>query len=254
MQATSRVLGLIVDSMACLQLQDVSVDFPIYGAHAKSFKQTLAAAATGGRIGTDTGVAVVQALRDITIELNNGDRLGVIGHNGSGKSTLLRVFAGVYPPTSGALTIKGSVASLIDPALGIEADATGEENIYLRGLVMGLSRAEVDSVFDNICLFSGLGDYLALPVRTYSTGMLMRLAFSIATAIRSDILLMDEWLAVGDVAFQRHAESRLRAVVDDAGILVLASHSYDLVCRECNKVLELSHGTVIRFESLTGQP
>jgi len=249
MQATRRVLGLIVDSMACLLLQDAAVDFPIYGAHAKSFKQALAAAATGGRIGTDTGVAVVQALRDITIELHNGDRLGIIGHNGSGKSTLLRVFAGVYPPTSGTLTIDGSVASLIDPGLGIEPDATGEENIYLRGLVMGLSRGEVAGVFEDICSFSGLGDYLSLPVRTYSTGMLMRLAFSIATSIRSDILLMDEWLSVGDTSFQAAAESRLRTVVDDAGILVLASHCPELISRECNKVLELSHGAVIRFDS-----
>jgi len=236
--------------MALLDLVNVRVDFPVYGTHSHSLKQTLAAAATGGRIGTDTGVAVVQALRDITITLKDGDRLGIVGHNGSGKSTLLRVLTGVYPPTAGIRRSEGSISSLIDPALGIEADATGKENIYLRGLVMGWSRARVKSVFDDVCQFSGLGDYLGLPVRTYSTGMLMRLAFSIATCIRCDIIVMDEWLSVGDAEFQANAENRLKRIVSEAGILVVATHSWGLVQRECNKAVELSHGSIVRFENL----
>jgi len=236
--------------MALLDLANVGVDFPVYGTHATSLKHTLASAATGGRIGTDTGVTVVQALRDITLTLQDGDRLGIVGHNGSGKSTLLRVFTGVYPPTTGLRRSEGSIASLIDPALGIEADATGQENIYLRGLVMGWSRVRINKVFDDICQFSGLGEYLTLPVRTYSTGMLMRLAFSIATCIRCDIVVMDEWLSVGDTAFQLNAESRLKQMVSEAGILVIATHSWGLVERECNKVLELSHGGIVRFENL----
>jgi len=236
--------------MAVLLLENASVDLPVYGAGDFSLKRTLVATATGGGIGRDTGNTVVQALRDITLHLRDGDRLGIIGHNGAGKSTLLRVLAGVYPPTNGLCYSMGTVASLIDPALGIEPDATGVENIFLRGLVMGLSRSVMRRVYDDICDFSGLGDFLRLPVRTYSTGMLMRLAFSIATCIRPDILLMDEWLSVGDQGFQAQAEQRLRSVVNDAGIFVLASHSLELVHRECTKLLTLSHGRTTRFEDI----
>ena len=230
--------------MAHLGLHDVSVSFPIYGSHATSLKQTLVSAAAGGKIGTDTSVTVVEALRHVTFDLNDGDRIGVLGHNGSGKSTLLRVLAGVYRPSRGTISRQGTITSLIDPAMGIEHDATGRENIYLRGLIMGLSRAQVHDVFDDICAFSGLGNYLSLPVRTYSTGMLMRLAFAIATSIRCDIVLMDEWLSVGDTEFQVQAELRLRQVMNNAGILVIATHSESLVKRECNRQLRLRHGEI----------
>ena len=230
--------------MTRIALHNVSIDFPVYGAHAASLKQTLASAATGGRIGRETGVAVIQALRDINLDLQDGDRLGVVGHNGAGKSTLLRVLAGVYPPTRGRYTRDGTIASLIDPTLGIERDATGYENIWLRGLIVGIKRREMASLISDIADFSGLGDYLDMPVRTYSTGMLMRLGFSIATAVRSDILLMDEWLSVGDAEFKQKAEERLRDVVSSTGILVLASHSPELIKRECNQFIELSHGAM----------
>lgn len=230
--------------MARVALHDVSIDFPIFGAHAASLKQTLASAATGGRIGRETGVAVVEALRDVTLDLREGDRLGVVGHNGSGKSTLLRTLAGVYPPTRGRYVRVGTVSSLIDPMLGIEMDATGYENIALRGLILGLKRREMARLIPDIAEFSGLGDYLDMPVRTYSTGMLMRLGFSIATSVRSDILLMDEWLSVGDAEFKQRAEERMRDVVSHTGILVLASHAPELIRRECNQVVELSHGVM----------
>jgi lipopolysaccharide transport system ATP-binding protein len=231
-------------------LKNACVDYPIYGSRASSLKTTLFAAATGGRIASETGVTVVRALRDLTFSLRSGDRLGVVGHNGAGKSTLLRLLAGVYLPTAGTLQRGGTIASLIDPALGIEPEATGYENIYLRGLLMGLRRVTIRSAFDDLCAFSGLGDYLGLPVRTYSTGMLMRLAFSIATCVRSDIILMDEWLSVGDAMFQEQAEARLRSVVSEAGILVLASHSEALIRRECNKLLRLDHGSPADIISL----
>jgi lipopolysaccharide transport system ATP-binding protein len=230
--------------MARLSLHNVSIDFPIFGAHAASLKQTLASAATGGRIGRETGVAVIQALRDVSLDLRDGDRLGIVGHNGAGKSTLLRTLAGVYPPTRGRYVRVGTVSSLIDPMLGIEMDATGHENISLRGLILGLKRREMTRLIPDIAEFSGLGDYLDMPVRTYSTGMLMRLGFSIATSVRSDILLMDEWLSVGDAEFKQRAEERLRDVVSNTGILVLASHSPELISRECNQVIELSHGVM----------
>lgn len=230
--------------MARLALHNVSIDFPIFGARAASLKQTLASAATGGRIGRETGVAVVQALRDISLDLRDGDRLGIVGHNGAGKSTLLRTLAGVYPPTRGGYSRTGSIASLIDPMLGIESDATGYENIALRGLILGIKRREMVRLTPDIAEFSGLGNYLDMPVRTYSTGMMMRLGFSIATAVRSDILLMDEWLSVGDAEFKQRAEERMRDVVSNTGILVLASHSPELIVRECNQVIELSHGVM----------
>jgi lipopolysaccharide transport system ATP-binding protein len=228
--------------MAFVQLEQVSVEYPIYGAHAHSLKTTLASAATGGRIGYHTGVTVVQALQDITLTLRDGDRLGVVGHNGAGKSTLLQTIAGVYPPTSGTLRREGTVSSLINPMLGMEMDASGYENIMIRGLIIGLNRRTILKLTPDIAEFCGLGDYLDMPVRTYSTGMMMRLGFAIATAVRTDILLMDEWLSVGDADFRQQSEDRLREVVANTGILVLASHSPDLITRECNCVVELAHG------------
>lgn len=231
--------------MALISLKNVSVSFPIYGAGSASLKKTLAASVTGGRFGKETGVTVVQALHDINLELKNGDRLGLLGHNGAGKSTLLRTLAGVYEPSAGELVRQGTVASLIDPSLGIEPDASGIENIMLRGLVMGMSRKQVESLTADICEFSGLGEYVNMPVRTYSTGMLMRLAFSISTSVQADILLMDEWLSVGDAEFTEKAEQRMKDVVSKSGILVLASHSSELIARECNKVVRLEHGRLI---------
>ncbi|WP_367066292.1 ABC transporter ATP-binding protein [Oryzisolibacter sp. LB2S] len=231
--------------MACIYMEGVSVRFPIYGAGASSLKKTLVASVTGGRIGKETGVTVVQALNDISIELRSGDRLGLVGHNGAGKSTLLRTIAGIYEPSAGTLVREGSVASLIDPSLGIEPDATGYENIVLRGLVMGLSKNQISTLTPEIAEFSGLGDYLDMPVRTYSTGMAMRLAFSISTSVQADILLMDEWLSVGDAEFTNKAEQRMRDVVSRSGILVLASHSPDLLARECNKIVHLEHGCIV---------
>lgn len=228
-----------------IKLDNVSVRFPILGTGSHSLKKTLAASVTGGRLGRDTRITYIEALRNINLELKNGDRLGLLGHNGAGKSTLLRVLAGVYDPTSGAIDSQGTISSLIDPMLGIEAEATGMENILLRGLMMGMSRREIEDVTDDICEFSGLGDYLEMPVRTYSTGMLMRLAFAISTSVRADILLLDEWLSVGDADFIERAERRLRDVTNAAGILVLASHSPELIARECNRVIRLSHGEIV---------
>jgi len=231
--------------MALISLKNVSVSFPIYGAGSASLKKTLASSVTGGRFGKETGVNVVQALSNITLELKSGDRLGLVGHNGAGKSTLLRALAGVYEPSAGEFVRQGTVASLIDPALGIEPDASGIENIMLRGLVMGLSKRQIDDLTPSICEFSGLGEYVNMPVRTYSTGMLMRLAFSISTSVEADILLMDEWLSVGDADFTAKAEQRMKDVVAKSGILVLASHSPELIAKECNRVIHLEHGRIV---------
>jgi lipopolysaccharide transport system ATP-binding protein len=240
-------IGTVV---ARITLASVTVDYPVFGNRSMSLRHTMAAAATGGLIGRHGGVTVVQALRDVSLDIPAGSRLGVMGHNGAGKSTLLRVLAGIYAPSRGRYSRSGTVASLIDPSLGIEPDATGYENIFLRGLLHGLRRHDVTKLVPSIADFSGLGPYLDMPVHTYSTGMAMRLSFAIATAVRSDILVMDEWLSVGDEEFRARAEQRLRTLINDSSVLVIASHSRDLLQRECNRVVQLSHGQVIKDEIL----
>lgn len=240
--------------MALLELKNVTVELPVFGFDSASLKKTVARTVTGGRIKFDTGVTVVRALDDVSLTLRDGDRLGIMGHNGAGKTTLLRTLAGVYPPKRGTYRREGTIASFIDPMLGIEMDATGLENIRLRGLVMGLDHAAISRLAPGIAEFSGLGDYLAMPVRTYSAGMLMRLAFSIVTSVRADILLLDEWLSAGDAEFRERADERMREVVASTGILVLATHSADMVRKECNRLIQLAHGQKVSDEPLAGGP
>lgn len=192
-------------------------------------------------------VPCIRALDEVSFELKEGDRLGLIGPNGAGKSTLLRVLAGIYTPTSGVLTRRGKVLQLFDIGLGFDDEASGIENITLRGLMMGLSRREVECHLDDIAAFSELGDYLQLPVRTYSAGMLLRLMFSIATCIPGDIMLMDEWMAVGDVTFQDKAQRRLNEMIGSAGILVIASHDPGILSSCCTLGMRLEHGRITAF-------
>jgi lipopolysaccharide transport system ATP-binding protein len=186
----------------------------------------------------------IEALKNLDLEISAGDRLGIMGHNGSGKSTLLRLLSGIYEPSSGKIERSGSISSLVDISLGINAESTGRENIFLRGKLMGLSKKEIDEKIDEIIEFSELGDYINLPVRIYSSGMLLRLAFSVSTSITADILIMDEWLSVGDGAFAERASNRLRELVDSSEILVIASHTRSLIEETCNKVVWLEHGVI----------
>jgi lipopolysaccharide transport system ATP-binding protein len=186
----------------------------------------------------------IEALRDLDLNVVAGDRLGIVGHNGSGKSTLLRLLSGIYEPSTGSIERSGSIASLVDISLGINGENTGRENIFLRGKLMGLSKKEIDAKIDEIIDFSELGDYINLPVRIYSSGMLLRLAFSVSTSITADILIMDEWLSVGDGAFADRASARLSGLVDESEILIIASHDRDLIEKTCNKVVWLEHGHI----------
>jgi lipopolysaccharide transport system ATP-binding protein len=205
--------------------------------------------ATGGQLGADQqGRVVVRALDGLNFTLNNGDRVGLIGHNGAGKSTLLRVLAGVYTPSSGSALIRGEIGSLIDISLGIDTEATGRENIYLRGALLGLERAEITERIGDITEFSELGDFIDMPLRTYSSGMHLRLAFAVSTIVRPEILLMDEWLSVGDEGFKHKAEIRMNDLIDATKILVIASHSKELVLKTCNRAIWLEHGK-IRMDS-----
>jgi lipopolysaccharide transport system ATP-binding protein len=229
--------------MAIIEFANVSVDFPIYNASGRSLKKSLMRVATGGQLGADEqGRVIVRALEDLSFTLRDGHRVGLVGHNGAGKSTLLRLLSGVYQPSIGTVRIEGEVGSLLDISLGINGEATGRENIYMRGGLLGLKRSEVTRRLDEIIEFSELGDFVDMPVRTYSTGMHLRLAFSVSTVLRPEILLMDEWLSVGDENFRQKAEARMAEIVQSTHILVIASHSRSLIQHTCNRVLWLEHG------------
>ena len=231
--------------MAAITCENVSVDYPLYGAGSRSLKKTLMRMGSGGRISRDAGDRVcVQALRDVSLHIDHGERVGIIGSNGAGKTTLLRVLAGIYEPTRGVVRHEGHISPLFDTTLGMDTEATGYENIVLRGLFLGLSPREIRGRTDEIVEFTELGDYLSVPVRTYSTGMMLRLAFAVSTCIDPEILLMDEWIGVGDAHFLEKAERRMEHLVGQSRILVIASHSDALIKRLCNKVVLLDHGEV----------
>jgi ABC-2 type transport system ATP-binding protein/lipopolysaccharide transport system ATP-binding protein len=200
----------------------------------------------GGRIssGSSASVTVVQALRDINLDLRPGDRLGLVGHNGAGKTTLLRVLAGIYHPTAGTVRCEGLRMPLTDIQVGQDDEATGYEMILIRGLLMGLKHSEIEAKVEEIAEFSELGDFLDLPIRTYSSGMALRLFFSIATSITADIILMDEWFAAGDEAFVKKASARLQTLVDQAHIIVIASHDRAILQRICTRGLLLEAGRI----------
>ncbi|MFO1323154.1 MAG: ATP-binding cassette domain-containing protein [Burkholderiales bacterium] len=232
--------------MTAIVARDLRIEYPILQTTDRSLKRRVVSAATGGRIARDArNHVVVTALDGVSFALAAGERVALVGHNGSGKTTLLRAIAGVYEPTSGELSVTGTISSFIDISIGFDPDATGRENVYLRGFIMGMTRADIEARMDDIQAFSGLGEYLELPLRSYSSGMLLRLAFAVATSMPRDIVLMDEWLSVGDADFAARAADRLRAFVERTSILVLATHSDALAARFCNRRIELSQGRVV---------
>ena len=202
---------------------------------------------TGGTIASLGRRSFVTALDGVSFSLSAGDRLGLAGSNGAGKTTLLKVLYGIYEPTGGRIEVTGRVDALFNIALGFRREATGRRNIVLRGLINGWSLQEIERRMDDIIAFSELGDFIDLPYKTYSQGMASRLAFSIATSFEPEILLMDEWIGAGDPAFQEKARHRMKEMAEQAGIIVLASHSHQLLKRTCNKIMELRKGKVIYF-------
>ena len=233
--------------MVQISLDKASVEFGLFSGRDQSFRRTLVQAATGGKLlKNDRGRVAVQALEDIDLLVEPGERIGLIGHNGSGKSTLLRVVSRVYTPTSGRAVMTGSIGTLIDISLGMNPEATGRKNIYLRGAMLGLTKKTVDQSFEEIVEFSGLGDFIEMPLRTYSTGMQLRLSFAVSTIVIPDILVMDEWLSVGDDSFRAQAEARLKDLVAGSKILVIASHSKELLERTCTRGIVLEHGRIVQ--------
>jgi ABC-2 type transport system ATP-binding protein len=235
--------------MASVILNSVSVDFPIYNVNARSLKNKVIRLTTGGTLRSDAAhnCIVVKALDNISLQLEHGDRVGLIGHNGAGKSTLLRVLAKIYEPTAGTIKFEGKISPLLDVMLGINQESTGYENIILRGLLLGLTRKEINAKIDEIAEFTELGDYLAVPIRTYSMGMQLRLAFGVATSIHPEILLLDEIVGVGDAAFIVKAQKKLNELIERSSIVVFASHSDETIKKFCNKAILLEKGNVKYF-------
>jgi lipopolysaccharide transport system ATP-binding protein len=229
---------------ARIEIENVSVLFPLYHGSSRSLKKMVVAAASG-RLGQDQQQrVVVRALQNINLSLGQGDRLGLVGGNGAGKTTLLRVLAGIYEPVVGRLRVQGSLNALLDPSLGMNMELTGRENILLRGLYNGLPKSMLPRLEDDVAEFAELSDFLDLPVRIYSAGMVVRLGFALATAIKPQILLMDEWFLAGDAVFMEKAKHRLEEMVRGADILVLSSHQTEIIRDWCTRVLWLDQGQV----------
>jgi lipopolysaccharide transport system ATP-binding protein len=229
--------------MALVDIRNLTIRFPVYGADQRSIKRRITGA-VGGTLGRSTPSAptLVCALNDINLHLNPGDRLGLIGHNGAGKTTLLRTLAGAYAPDEGSILVEGKIASLLEPMLGMDTFVTGLENIRLRGLLMGLTNRQIRARTEEIAEFTGLGPFLGLPLKTYSAGMIGRLAFAVSTAVDADVLLMDEWLGAGDANFREQAHDRLMSLFASSKIVVLASHDMSLLRDLCNKFIILKGG------------
>jgi ABC-type polysaccharide/polyol phosphate transport system ATPase subunit len=235
--------------MTTVVLENVRVDFPIYGAE-RSLRSALFKRATGGAIqreGKHEERVVIRALSDVSITLAEGDRLGLIGHNGSGKSTLLRVIAGIYEPVAGRVLVEGRITPLFEAMPGLDPEDNGYENIITTGLLFGLSRAEIEKKIPDIEEFSELGEYLSLPVRTYSSGMITRLGFATATSLDPGVLLVDEGIGTGDARFMDRAIDRMHQLIGRSRVVVLASHSAPLLQSMCNKAALLQGGRLLEI-------
>jgi ABC-2 type transport system ATP-binding protein/lipopolysaccharide transport system ATP-binding protein len=237
--------------MASLRLRNVSVDFPMYQGSSRSLKKLLFATTTQGNLARDaTDRITVRALNDVTLDVEDGERIALIGANGAGKTTLLRVLAGIYGPTRGRVYTSGRISALLSVSVGLNPEATGRENIILRGIYMDIHPREMRERVDEIAEFTELGAYLDMPVRTYSAGMMVRLGFAVSTCVHPEILLMDEWLSAGDASFMAKAQQRMEQFVDSSSVMVLASHSQDLLRKWCNRGLLLRQGRVESYGAI----
>lgn len=230
--------------MAKIELNDVSLTFTVRQERKVTLKEYLL---RGLFLPSRNPRVAVHALSHLNLSAADGDRIGVIGHNGAGKSTLLKLLAGVYPPTGGTRTVDGRICSVFDIALGFEHEANGWENIKYRGYLLGETPRTLAAKIDEIAAFSELGDFLNIPVRYYSSGMLVRLAFAISTAVEPEVLLIDEVLGAGDAAFQQKAQARMRALMDTARLMVMVSHDLGSIEALCTHVLWMEHGAKKMF-------
>jgi ABC-type polysaccharide/polyol phosphate transport system ATPase subunit len=245
--STHRVRSTSAETPVSIRLEDVGLRF-VRGRAASSVKSVVLKALRGvfGRRESNTVPAAeaIWPLDGVSLDLARGDRLGVVGRNGAGKTTLLRVLAGIYPPTRGRVEIAGSVAPVLQLGLGFNAELTGRENVYLAAAIAGMPRATMKTKLDEIFGFAELEDYLDVPLKYYSSGMYARLAFAVATELETDILLLDEVFAVGDIHWIERALERVERLIERVGILVLVSHDLALVERVCNRAIWLDAGGI----------
>ncbi len=226
-----------------IQIKDCVLQYPL-GSQARGSLKSLLMSVFGHRESVPSA-QYVSALRSINIEIQQGERVALIGHNGSGKSTLLRAMAGIYPLASGSIRVSGKLGTLLELGLGFEPEATGRENIYYRGMAMGYSRRTLAKHEKEIVEFCGLGDFIDLPVRTYSAGMYVRLAFAISTAFSPEVLLVDEVFGAGDATFAQKAVARMQEIVRQSGIFVIATHDLALVETVCSRAIWLEAGRIV---------
>jgi ABC-type polysaccharide/polyol phosphate transport system ATPase subunit len=235
--------------MSFLRLENVSVSYPIYNARSMSLRQRLVQVGTGGRIGGDHGIVTVRALNKVSVHLKAGDSAAIVGHNGAGKSTLLRTMAGIYAPDEGVIDKSGRTVTVFELGAGMDPELSGYENIVRVLLLNGASVPEAEASIPQIGEFSELGEFLALPVRTYSSGMTMRLMFAVATSVRPEILLLDEMFSAGDASFQAKAQHRMLEWIEKSDIVVFASHDRGLLKSLCNRFFKLDHGDLLEISS-----
>ncbi|WP_374488229.1 ABC transporter ATP-binding protein [Zoogloea sp.] len=229
--------------MAEITFENITLKYPIFNSRNMSLRNQLVRIATGGTIESEAGhMTVVTALKDVSFTLRDGDAVGLVGHNGAGKSTMLRTMAGIYPPHSGRIRSQGRIATVLEIGSGLEPELSGYDNIINLGMMMGLSLKEARALTPDIEEFTELGDFLQLPIRTYSSGMTMRLMFAVATAITPEILLIDEMFSTGDAGFQEKSLERIRRLISSAKIFVFASHNPELIKLYCNRIFHLEHG------------
>jgi ABC-2 type transport system ATP-binding protein len=220
------------------------VDFPIFDAKSRSLKNQVVGLVGGNIDSRQRRVPVIEALRDIDIDLEHGDRVALVGHNGAGKSTLLRLLSGIYEPTRGSAEVRGRVAPVFDLGVGMDPEISGLENILVRGLFLGMTRKQMQQRVDDIAEFTELGDFLSMPLRTYSTGMRVRLALGVVTSIDPEILLLDEGIGAVDASFLAKSKKRLVDLVERAGLMVFASHSDELLRDLCDTAIWMEQGRV----------
>lgn len=231
---------------AWIKVNNVSIDIPIYSQD-RSFRSALVSKYIGGNINTNGNKISIQALRNINFSLKEGDRLGLIGHNGAGKSTLLNTLGGIYKPLTGSIEHSGRITPLFHSSPGMDSVDSGINNIYTVGMFFGMTKKQITAKLDEIIDFTQLQDYIHLPVRTYSTGMIARLSFAIAACLEPDIMLVDEGIGAGDESFARKAKSSLDNLYKKVKIIILASHSRELIHQMCNKAILLEHGRMLAF-------
>jgi len=240
--------------MARIAVEDITVDYPLYNADSMSLRNRLVAVGTGGRISRYHNVITVKALDGVSFSMADGDRVALLGHNGAGKTTLLRTLAGIYFPTTGRIDVQGRISTMFELSAGLGRELTGYENIVRMSMLLGASRREAEAMIPEIEAFTDLGEFLAVPIHTYSTGMLARLTFAVATGVKPDILLIDEVIGAGDADFQRKAEERIRQIISTTKILVFATHAQELVDLYCNRILRFEQGRLIEDVRLDGGP